>query len=135
MKSKRVVIGLIILVVFVLAWDLCWWALGVKPLLPWELKSGLKQNAVDFILIDVRTQPEYELFHINGTHHLPELLGRPESFRIENSSKPLVVICMTGHRSPIVAYQLKKRVSQEVYNLTWGMLGWLLSGGEINRTK
>ena len=82
-----------------------------------------------------RLQPEYELFHINGTNHLPELLHHPESFGEEDSSKPIVVICMTGHRSPVVAYHLKKRVSQEVYNLTWGMLGWLLSGGEIGRTK
>jgi len=83
----------------------------------------------------VRTQPEYELFHISGAKHRPELILHPELFREKDSRKPLVVICMTGHRSSIVAYQLKKRVPQEVYNLTWGMLGWLLSGGEIDRTE
>jgi rhodanese-related sulfurtransferase len=33
---------------------------------------------------------------------------------------------MTGHRSPMVAYQLKKRGYKQVYNLTWGMLAWKL---------
>jgi len=123
------------LVVFIFTWDLFWWALGVKPLLPWNLNDGLNESAKGFNLIDVRTQPEYELFHIEGAEHGPELILNPELFREKDSRKPIVLICMTGHRSSIVAYQLKKRVPQEVYSLTWGMLGWLLSGGEISRTK
>jgi rhodanese-related sulfurtransferase len=47
----------------------------------------------------------------------------------------LVIICMTGHRSSVVAYRLKKRGFTEVHNLTFGMLGWLLSGGETVREK
>ena len=132
MRYRRALIGLIILVVIIFTWDLFWWALGVNPLLPRHLKDGLNENAKGFDLIDVRTEPEYELFHINGAKHRPELILHPELFREKDSRKPLVVICMTGHRSSIVAYQLKKRVPQEVHNLTWGMLGWLLSGGEID---
>jgi rhodanese-related sulfurtransferase len=135
MRYRIALIGLIILVIIIFTWDLFWWALGVKPLLPWHLKDGLKQNAKGFDLIDVRTQPEYKLFHINGAKHRPELILHPELFSEKDSSKPLGVICMTGHRSPIVAYHLKKRLPQEVYSLTWGILGWLLSGGEISRTE
>lgn len=135
MTYKSILIGLIVLVLFICAWDLFWWILGVKPLLPWRLKGGLKGNAKGFTLIDVRTHPEYELFHINGAKHRPELIFHPDSFRAKDSRKPLVVICMTGHRSSVVAYRLKKRVPQEVYSLTWGMVGWLLSGGEISKTK
>ncbi len=36
----------------------------------------------------------------------------------------VVVICMTGHRSPLVAYALKKRGYARVDNLAWGMVGW-----------
>jgi len=135
MSSRIALIGLIILIVTIFTWDLFWWALGVKPLLPWHLKGGLKEKTKDFSLIDVRTQPEYELFHIGGAKHHPELILHPELFRDKDSRKPLVVICMTGHRSSIVAYRLRKRVPQEVYSLTWGMLGWLLSGGEISRVE
>ena len=128
-------LGLICLIVFVLIWELFWWALGVKPLLPYRLKSGLKENPQGFSLIDVRTQPEYELFHIKGTKHRPEILLHPGLLGEQDASNPLVLICMTGHRSPIVAYRLKKRGFQEVYSLTWGMLGWLLSGGEIRGSR
>jgi rhodanese-related sulfurtransferase len=129
MRHKKLLLGLIIVVFCLFAWDSFWWALGVTPLLPYHLKAGLKNNPESFALIDVRTHLEYELFHINGAKNRPELLRHPELF--QNSSKPLVVICMTGHRSSLVAYQLKKRVHQQVYNLTWGMLGWFLSGGDI----
>ena len=44
--------------------------------------------------------------------------------------EPVVIICMTGHRSPIVAHQLKKHGYNRVYNLTWGMLAWKLFGGK-----
>ena len=132
MRHKIILVGLVILVIFIFAWDVFWWVLGVKSIFPWHLKNGLKKNTEGFILIDVRTRAEYELFHIHGTEHRPELILHPELFKQKDSRKPVVVICMTGHRSPIVVYQLKKRLSQEVYNLTWGMLGWLLSGGEIN---
>ncbi|MCG6916619.1 MAG: rhodanese-like domain-containing protein [Deltaproteobacteria bacterium] len=134
MSYRRALIGLIILIIFICTWDLFWWILGVKPLLPWHLKGRLKSNAEGFSLIDVRTHGEYELFHISGAKHRPELILHPESFKANDSMGPLVVICMTGHRSAVVAYQLKKRVPQQVYSLTWGMLGWLLSGGKISRT-
>jgi rhodanese-related sulfurtransferase len=31
---------------------------------------------------------------------------------------------MTGHRSPVVAYGLKRRGYADVYNLTGGMVAW-----------
>ena len=132
MLHRKILVGLIILVTLILAWDAFWWALGVRPFFPWLLKKGIQGNTEGFSLIDVRTHAEYELFRIHGAKHSPELLLHPELFKQRDSRKPIVVICMTGHRSAIAAYRLKKRVSQKVYNLTWGMLGWLLNGGEIN---
>jgi len=130
---KNIPLWLIGLILFVFTWELFWWVMGVKPLLPWNLKNALRSNGKAFDLIDVRTQPEYRLFHISGANNHPELLFHPERSRAQDPSKPLVVICMTGHRSPIVAYRLKKRGFREVYNLTWGMMGWLLTGGETRK--
>ena len=125
---KKLLIGsLLILVFFVAAWDFAWWALGVKPLFPWLM------NVENYSLIDVRTTPEYKLFHIDGAKNYPELLFHPELLKPQDPRKPLVVICLTGHRSSVVAYRLKKKGFSKVHNLTFGMLGWLLSGGEIKR--
>jgi rhodanese-related sulfurtransferase len=128
---KNIVIGLIAVAVFVFTWELFWWAMGVKPLWPWRLKNTLRSDAEAFDLIDVRTRAEYQLFHINGAKNHPELLLHPELSTEQDPGKPLIIICMTGHRSPVVVYRLKKRGLKKVYNLTWGMLGWLLSGGRI----
>ena len=87
-------------------------------------------NQQEAELVDVRTRPEYDLLHISGVSHQPELVSDPGAYRPSDPEKPVVVICMTGHRSPIVAYRLKKRGIDTVYNLTWGMVGWKLVGGK-----
>lgn len=91
------------------------------------LKDG--QSVVS--LIDVRTPREYEWIHIEGAANLPDLPVNRDASRRENAVEPVVVICMTGHRSPMVAYRLKKRGYKQVYNLTWGMAAWKLWGMTI----
>lgn len=125
-----IVTVVIALLVIVVGWELLWYFMGVKPLFPWQLKGHLTQMERKAVLIDVRTDPEYNLFHIPGVSHRPELVTAPDAYRPRDPEKPVVVICMTGHRSPIVAYRLKKRGIENVYNLTWGMAGWKLFGGE-----
>ena len=128
----KIVLGVL---VFLLAWELFWWILGVRPILPWRLKAALKKRPEDLTLIDVRTPIEYAFFHIDGAENRAELLLQPELFEEKDKKKPLVVICMTGHRSPLAGYRLKGRGYGVVYTLTFGMLGWLLSGGMITRKK
>ena len=128
----KIVLGVLL---FVFAWELFWWILGVKPILPWQLKAALQKGPEDLTLIDVRTPIEYAFFHIAGAENRAELLLRPELFEEKDRKKPLVVICMTGHRSPLAGYRLKRRGYRVVYTLTFGMLGWLLSGGMIRRKK
>ena len=41
----------------------------------------------------------------------------------------VVVICLAGHRSPLVSYALQKRGYTRFYNLTWGTVGWKLYEG------
>jgi rhodanese-related sulfurtransferase len=138
MKSPMVfflmkILALVILLV--VGWESCWWGLGVKPLTPWRLKDSLQKSPEEFTLVDVRTALEYEFFHIPGSKNQPNLLLHPALFKAQDPRKPLVIICMTGHRSSVVAYGLKKRGFTRVHNLTFGMLGWLLSGGETVREK
>ena len=138
MKSSTVfflmkILALVILLV--VGWEFCWWGLGVKPLMPWRLKDSLQKSPEEFTLVDVRTALEYELFRIPGSKNQPNLLLHPGLFKAQDLRKPLVIICLTGHRSSVVAYGLKKRGFPKVHNLTFGMLGWLLSGGKTVREK
>ena len=118
-----------ILVVLIIGWDVAWYIAGVRPLLPWQLDKLLKEHKKAVRLIDVRTPLEFNWFHIDGAVNMPDLLSKAEGFNGKRVDEPVIVICMTGHRSPIVAYQLKKRGYKQVYHLTWGMLAWKLFGG------
>jgi rhodanese-related sulfurtransferase len=106
-----------------LGWDAAWWVLGVKPRFPWQLKESLRTGASDLVLLDVRTRLEYNWFHLAGALNVPEVLADRAKMPLLSPAKEVVVICMTGHRSPPVAYTLKKRGYPRVYNLTGGMLG------------
>jgi rhodanese-related sulfurtransferase len=107
-----------------LVWDAVWWVLGVKPRFPWQLKARLAAGPSDLVLLDVRTPMEYNWFHLPRAQNVPDLLADSGKMPAVSPSQEVVVICMTGHRSPLVAYALKKRGYTRVYNLTWGMAGW-----------
>ncbi len=116
---------LFILLVIVLGWDLFWALLGVKPLFPWQLQQQMARDSSAPALLDVRTSWEFHWFHLPGAQNVPFEKGLPRDLAIPRE-KAVVVICMTGHRSPPVAYRLLQAGYPRVYNLTGGMAGWKL---------
>jgi rhodanese-related sulfurtransferase len=97
------------------------------------------------LLIDVRSRFEYDTGHAPGARNLslPRiLLGRihrlkkwvlPSWFRELPKEQPLAVICLTAHRSPIVANVLSTEGFQQVFNITGGMREWQRSGLNIEK--
>jgi rhodanese-related sulfurtransferase len=117
---------LIAIIVLFLVWDVVWWILGVKPLFPWQLRKRLNAGNSPPLLLDVRTPLEYNWFHLPGAQNRADMLLDDSTMPPVAPAQEVVVICMTGHRSPFVAYAIKKRGFPQVYNLTWGMAGWKL---------
>ena len=126
---------LILLCIFFICWELLWYFVGVRLISPWRLDKWLQSPDADVRIIDVRTPFEYRWFHIKGAENRPEMAYMIKDFQEPDPEKSIVVICMTGHRSPIVASRLKKRGYNNVYNLTWGMWAWKLSGGKTVGSK
>ena len=120
--------AILVIILVLIAWDVGWYLAGVKPILPWNLRKLLKSKSDQPIILDVRTSWEYSWFHIKGAVNKPGLLFDIDALPSVSKEDPVIVICMTGHRSPPVAYRLKKRGFKKVYNLTWGMLAWKLFG-------
>lgn len=114
---------LVIFLLLVLAWDPLWALLGVKPLFPWQLQEKMTRDPSELVLLDVRTPWEFRWFHLQGAQSVPFEQGWPNPLAIPRT-RTVVVICMTGHRSPPVAYRLLQAGIPRVYNLTWGMAGW-----------
>ena len=127
----RVLTGLIVIAVLLVLWDVTWWfGFGVSPVSPYALKMEVNRDDAP-VIIDVRTPAEFELFHIPGAVNVPYPASLAElALAAPDPSRPVVVVCMTGHRSPPVARQMQQGGYTNVRNLTWGMVAWKLFGGD-----
>jgi len=88
------------------------------------------------LLIDVRSQLEYVTGHAPDAINLslPRILMArisgirnwilPQWFRELSKDKPIAVICLTSHRSPIAGDFLIKLGFAQVFNITGGMVEW-----------
>lgn len=79
-----------------------------------------------FILIDIRTEDEYDAAHIEGSVWIPR--GQLE-FKIqkltEDPKAKLVVACRTGSRSALAMLTLKELGYQNVFSLQGGFVAWV----------
>ena len=68
---------------------------------------GIMQSGAEYVLIDARTQQEYDEGHIEGAVLLPEyeVSKRAESL-IEDKDALILVYCRSGRRSKIAAAAL-----------------------------
>lgn len=113
----------LLFILIFLGWDVFWSVMGVKPLFPWQLQKKIDDSRSALVLLDVRTPQEFQWFHLPGARNVPFEQGLANTLKIPQT-KTMVIICLTGHRSPVVAYRLLKLGYPRVYNLTWGMAGW-----------
>lgn len=82
-------------------------------------------NDSDAIVLDVRSDAEFEGGHIVGSVHvvdtqLESAMGRLQKYK----SKPIIATCKTGQRSMSVCSKLKKAGFEQVYNLRGGLAAW-----------
>jgi len=84
------------------------------------------------ILLDARTQPEYELSHLPQAKHIdpyhPNLEAIAASF---SKDIPIVVYCSVGYRSARVAQKLEQAGFDRVYNLEGSIFQWANEGRSI----
>jgi rhodanese-related sulfurtransferase len=104
-----------------------WWFPfgGVEEITPRDLAAQLKKDGAGIQLLDVRSEAEFAGGRILGAqnvpiHALPQALA---SLNL-NPNRPVVAICLSGHRS-VPAYRLLKRAGfRKVYSLGGGMMAW-----------
>jgi len=82
-------------------------------------------NRKDALVLDVREAIEYDAGHIANAKHIPagkikDRLGELE----KHKSKPIVVVCRSGHRSARACGALRKNGFTEVRNLAGGINAW-----------
>jgi hydroxyacylglutathione hydrolase len=97
-----------------------------------ELKRWLEE-ARPLQLVDARTGAEFRRGTIVGARHAP-LADMPASLqRLDlEPGEPVVVLCLSGHRSLPEARWLQAR-GYEVYSLHGGLLAWQKAGFDLKQ--
>jgi len=101
-----------------------------------ELETLLKEREagnVDFILVDVREQMEYDMGHIKGVDMLKPtstFQSWGQSFFDENQDKTVIFTCRTDARSGSVQRVFQQNGMKNVINHSGGIVSYR---GEIER--
>jgi rhodanese-related sulfurtransferase len=88
-----------------------------------EAKAKIDKEEV--ILVDVRTQEEYDEKHIEGAVLIPnETITDIQPEQLPDKEAVLLVYCKSGKRSSDASGKLAKMGFSNVYNITGGINGW-----------
>lgn len=90
----------------------------------------LIQARTSLVILDVRTQEEYDEGHIEGTALIPvgELATRLEELSRDDE---LLVYCRTGNRSSSAVSLLRDNGFTKIYHLKDGITAWIRAGYPI----
>jgi protein-S-isoprenylcysteine O-methyltransferase Ste14/rhodanese-related sulfurtransferase len=97
---------------------------GVKTLYPRQMLTLPKETWI----IDVRTRSEFHWNRLQGAENYPWGKGVVEAGQGKLKNRPVLVMCLSGHRSPAIAVRLRKMGFSNVYHLKWGLLYLILLG-------
>ena len=82
------------------------------------------KNKQDMTILDVRTEKEFDMGHIEGAFNIPidELRGNLD--KLDRKCK-IVVYCRTSYRSYLAYLILKNSGFKNVWNLNGSYLSWI----------
>lgn len=104
-------------------------ALAKAPHISTQQLSGYLSAEEDFVLLDVRTEEEYQAGHIQGAQWFPR--GKLEYYiqeRIKDPDSKIVLYCRTGGRSALATLTLKDMGYTNVVDLDGGFKEWVAEG-------
>lgn len=93
-----------------------------------QLAGYLSENE-DLVLLDIRTESEYEAGHIQGAQWFPR--GKLEYYiqdLIKDPDSRIVLYCRTGGRSALATLTLKDMGYENVVDLDGGFKEWVAAG-------
>jgi len=97
----------------------------------YQLIEENKDNA-DFIIIDIRTEIEYDQGYIqnaiNIDYYLPDF---SQTLQNLDKNKTYLIYCRSGNRSSNTLNTMNKLDFMEVYNLEGGIITWIEEGYPI----
>ena len=95
-----------------------------------EAQQLIQENS-NLIILDVRTQQEYDSGHIPNAV-LISVEGLADTLGELDKTKPILVYCQSGVRSAQAGQILADNGFSEVYNLEGGIIAWQEAGAAVN---
>jgi len=92
-----------------------------------EEAKTLIDSKPDLVILDVRTEAEFDDGHIEGAINIPvdDLSGRLSEL---NKSDELLVYCRTGNRSTTAVGILEENDYAKIYHMDGGITAWTREG-------
>ncbi len=93
-------------------------------LAPTEVRGRLQSGKSDFVLVDVRSEKEFELWHLPGAISIPvREIAEPRSLAKLSREREIILYCNSGHEST-KALSLLRILDYPAFSMKWGMMGW-----------
>lgn len=105
-------------------------ACSVKDVL--NLFKIKESEDMDFILVDIREDNEFNSGHIKGAKHIGKgIIERDIHLHVKDHDKKIILYCGGGYRSLLAAESLQKMGYTNVISMDGGWKEWNLAGGDI----
>ncbi len=97
-----------------------------------ELKDSISETERELVLLDVRTQSEYDSGHINNAINISheKILESPELLA-EYKDNQIVVFCRSGVRAGKVIQLLESLGFDDIIDIDGDMLAWSKAGYSV----
>ncbi len=97
-------------------------------------QGKLDRKERSLLVLDVRTNPEWEAGHIEGALHVP-LNRLTDSLSMIPGDKTLACICKSGYRSSVATSLLERAGFRSVTDVMGGMDAWTAEGAQAQPSK
>jgi rhodanese-related sulfurtransferase len=99
---------------------------------PGELLAAIGDNRLNLVMLDVRSEADYNLFHVRGAHHAPltTLDARIPALLLEPTGNTIYVVMSNDEAAATEAWKTLSAGSvPNVYILENGVNGWIATFG------
>jgi len=119
-----ILLSIILLVFMVSCDDLDVQEVAVYRRISAEDAFEMMQNSKDYIILDVRTEGEFNSEHIDGAILIPDNeIGDRVTNELPNKNALILIYCRSGRRSEAAAHELVEMGYTNVYDFG-GILNW-----------
>ncbi len=105
---------------------------SVQEIMPWDMEEMMKKNP-DILVLDVRERDEFDTMHVVDSLNVPRGIvesacewgyEETEPELVQAREREVIIVCRSGYRSILTAFNLQLLGFKKVYSLSTGLRGY-----------